>query len=88
MSYEEIVKKVSEELQLPERLVERTYKAYWRSIKEHITSLPLKDNLTEEEFGKLQPNVNIPSIGKLNVTYDKYKRTKKMFEIKSQLKEK
>ncbi len=87
MSYAEIVSKVAMELGLPERLVDRTYKSYWRVIKEHITSLPLKDSLTEEEFLKLRPNVNIPSIGKLHVTLDRYKRMKKMYKIKNQLKQ-
>ena len=87
MSYTEIISKVSEKTGLPERLVDRTYRAYWRAIKEHITSLPLKSDLTEEEFLKLQPNVNIPSIGKLHVTLDRYKKMKKMYEIKNQLKQ-
>lgn len=87
MNYTEIVSKVSEKTGLPERLVDRTYRAYWRAIKEHITSLPLKNDLTEEEFLKLQPNVNIPSIGKLHVTLDRYKKMKKMYEIKNQLKQ-
>lgn len=87
MNYTEIIAKVSEKTELPERLVDRTYRAYWRVVKEHITSLPLKSDLTEEEFLKLQPNVNIPSIGKLHVTLDRYKKMKKMFEIKNQLKQ-
>ena len=90
MTYDEIISKVAEELDLPVRLVDRTYRAYWRSIREHITSLPLKEDLTDEEFLKLQPNVNIPSIGKLHVTLvtlDRYKRMKKMQEIKNQLKQ-
>lgn len=87
MTYDEIIFQVAEKLGLPIRLVDRTYRAYWRSIREHITSLPLKEDLTEEEFLKLQPNVNIPSIGKLHVTLDRYKRMKKMQEIRNQLKQ-
>lgn len=87
MNYKEIVGKVSMEIGLPEKLVDRTYKAYWRAIREHIASLPLKEDLTDEEFMKLQPNVNIPSIGKLHVTLDRYRRMKKMQEIRNQLKQ-
>lgn len=76
MTYEEIISRVSDSLGLSKKLVDKTYKAYWRAIKEHITSLPLKQDLTEEEFKKLQTNVNIPSIGKLYVTYGVYKKTK------------
>ena len=37
----------------------------------------------------LQPNLNIPSIGKLYVTFDKYKRVRKQDEIiNEKLKEK
>ena len=72
MTYEEIVGKVALELGLSKTLVDRTYKAYWRSIREHIVSLPLKTELTQEELDRLQPNVNIPSIGKLHVSYERY----------------
>lgn len=85
MTYDEIIKKVSEENNLPKNLVDKTYRAYWRAIREHITSLPLKEDLSDEEFLKLQPNVNIASIGKLNVTLDRYKRMKKMIKIRKEL---
>ena len=78
MTYDEVIGKVSKSLGVSKRLVDRTYRAYWRAIREHITSLPLKEDLSDEEFAKLQPNVNIPSIGKLYVTLDRYKKMKKM----------
>lgn len=76
MTYEEMVSKVADSTGLSKALVNRTYKTYWRTIKEYIESLPLKKDLTEEEFTKLKPNVNIPSIGKFYVTLGGYKRTK------------
>lgn len=84
MTYDEIIAKISSELGLPKRLVDKTYMAFWRSVREHISSLPLKEDLTDEEFMKLQPNVNIPSLGKLNVTLDRYHRMKKAFEYYKQ----
>lgn len=81
MTYEEIVSKVAISTGLPKELVNRTYKSYWRVIKEHIQQLPLKDDLSDEEFNKLQPNVNIPSIGKLYVTLNRYKRLKKKYKL-------
>lgn len=84
MTYEEIISKVANDVNLSCTLVDRTYKTYWRTIREYISSLPLKENLTDEEFLKLKPNVNIPSIGKLYVTLDRYRRMKKMFEITSE----
>lgn len=77
MTYDEIVVEVAKDLGLSKTLVDRTYKSYWKVIREHIKSLPLKENLTDEEFLKLQPNVNIPSIGKLYVTLDRYRNMKK-----------
>ena len=86
MSYKEITHSVAESLGLPPRLVDRTYRAYWKAVREHIVALPLKEDLTDEEFSKLQPNVNIPSIGKLYVTPDRYRRVKKHYEIIKNLK--
>lgn len=58
-------------------VIEKVYKAYWQYIKATIEALPLKNNLTQEEFEKLKTNFNIPSIGKLSCTLDKYKGIKK-----------
>ena len=84
MTYNEIIAKVSASLGLPKGLVDKTYRAYWRAVREHVTSMPFKENLTDEEFMELQPNVNIPSIGKLHVTLDRYHRMRKSFEMKQQ----
>ena len=56
MNYPDIVGKVSRELNLPKEVVDKTYKAYWLFIKNHIQSLPLKENLNEEDFAKLRTN--------------------------------
>ena len=79
MTYKEIINKVSQELDIPSSTVEKTYKAFWRYIKDTIESLPLKEDLTEEEFCKLQTNFNIPSLGKLSCTYPRYVNMKKMY---------
>ena len=79
MVYEEIISKVAEELNLPKKFVDRTYRSYWRIVRQHIVALPLKENLTDEEFSKLRPNINIPSIGKLYVTLDRYHNMKRHF---------
>ena len=88
MNYLDIVGKVSEELGLPKEVVDKTYKAYWLFIKHHIQSLPLKENLNEEDFAKLKTNFNIPSLGKLCVTWDRLVGCKKRFEIIKKLREK
>lgn len=82
MSYEEMVSRVADSMGLSKKLVDRTYKAYWEAVREYIASLPLKQDLSEEEFLQLRPNVNIPSIGKLYITLNRYKAIKKKhFEI-------
>lgn len=83
---EEAIREIAKELNLPKKYVDKVYKAYWKAVREHISELPLKDNLSEEEFSKLQPNVNIPSIGKLYVTYDKYSRIKELYNKYKELK--
>jgi hypothetical protein len=88
MNYDEIISKVADSQGLPKRVVDKSYRAFWKVIREHITTLPLKSELTDEEFLSLQPNVNIPSIGKLYVTLDRYKRMKRLYEKFNNLKKK
>lgn len=80
MQYKEIISKISEEVGLSEIMVDKIYKSYWRAVKEHIASLPLKEDLTDEEFLSLRPNINVPSIGKLYVTLKRYRGVKKRHE--------
>ena len=65
-----------------------TYKAYWKFIRDSIQNLPLKEDLSDEEFSKLSTNYNIPSLGKLSCTIDKYKGVKKKFQYIKSLREK
>lgn len=88
MTYEEIIAKVADSTGLSKKLVDRTYKSYWRVVREYVTSMPLVEDLTDEEFNSLRPNVNVPSLGKLYVALDKYKRLKKNIYIRQQDKEK
>lgn len=87
MTLDEAIAEVAKNMGLPKCFVNKVYRAYWRSVREHIIALPLKDDLSDKEFSKLQPNVNIPSIGKLYVTLDRYKRVKKVHSIKNEEKQ-
>lgn len=78
MELEQAFAKVSMETGIPEELVRRIYRAYWRKVREYVSSLPLKEELTDVEFGRLRPNVNIPSIGKLHVTLERYRTMKRI----------
>lgn len=77
MNYPDIINKVSKELDIPIEVVDTAYKSYWKFIKQTIQSLPLKDNINEEEFAKLRTNFNIPSLGKLTCTFDRMMGVKK-----------
>lgn len=79
MTYDEIVSEVAGSTGLSKRMVDKIYKLYWKSVREYIKSLPLKKDLTDEEFMKLKPNVNIPSLGKFYVSLDRYKKLKERY---------
>lgn len=81
MSNNDIFNIVSKELNIPVEVVSKAYKSYWEFIRKIIESLPLKDNISEEEFSKLRTNFNIPSLGKLCVTWDRFIGCKKKFEM-------
>ena len=77
----DIILSVSKDLGISPDVVEKVYKAYWLYIKTTIEALPLKEDLTEEEFLKLRTNFNVPSLGKLSCTLDKCKGTKSRFKL-------
>lgn len=81
MTYNEIIAEVASNTGLSQTFVNRVYRAYWKAIRDHVTALPLKEDLTDEQFLELRPNINIPSLGKFNVTLDRYHRLKKQGEI-------
>ena len=87
MTYEEIVAKVAEDVGLSKTFVDKTYKAYWKAVREYIESIPLKGEFSEEDFDKIRPNVNIPSIGKLYITKQRFKKLKEEYNRNTNLKE-
>lgn len=87
MIYPDIEKEVSQKLNIPEDVVDAAYKSFYEFVKEKITELPLKDELSEEEFSKLRTNFNIPSLGKLHCTYERYSKVKERLKYVNKLKE-
>ena len=71
-----LYKQVAEEMNIPVEVVKEAYLSYWKFIRKTIQELPLKQDLSEEQFAKLKTNFNIVSLGKLSCTYDRYKRMK------------
>ena len=88
MKYSDIISKVSEELDLPGELVENAYKAYWNYIRATIEELPLKTELTQLEYENLRTSINIPSLGKLNCTYNRYVGIRNRFNIINKIRQK
>ena len=74
----EVLEKLAYELNIPKEEILKAYKSYWMFIHDKIESLPLKDDLNEEEFSRLRTNFNIPKLGKLHCSYDRYKVIKKL----------
>ena len=68
-----IVEKAALQLNLPYQTVWEVYSSYWKFVRQHLMSLPLKEDISEEEFSRLRTNFNIPSLGKLCVTWNRLK---------------
>ena len=88
MKYSDIISKVSKELNVPRELVENTYKAYWNFIRVTIEKLPLKTELTQLEYRNLRTSINIPSLGKLYVTWNRYIGIRNRFNIINKIRQK
>lgn len=88
MKYPDIVHELSKEMSLKEEVIDTIYKSFYSFIRESITNLPLKEELSEEEFDNLKTNFNIPAIGKLHCTYERYLKMKKQKEYLDKLKDK
>lgn len=87
MNYQDAIDYVANKLELPREVVKEAYESYWKYIRCTISELPLKDDLSEEEFNKLRTNFNIPSIGKLSCTYSRYKAIKDRYKYAKKLRD-
>ena len=87
MIYSEAIKQVSIELGLPPQVVKEAYESFWTFIRNNIKALPLKEDLSKEEFDKLRTNFNVPSLGKLSCTYDRFIGVKKRLKYLNKLKD-
>lgn len=88
MTIEEAIRIVAEKYNLSYESCKLAYKSMYRFIYEHIKELPLKQNLTDEQFNALRPNFNVPHLGKFFVTLEDYKRVKSLITYVDELKTK
>lgn len=79
-----VYQKVAQQLNLDVKDVKKVYIAYWQYIKNHIQQLPLKENITEEEFNKLRTHINISSLGHLTCSYRRMLSVKKMIDYRNE----
>lgn len=87
MAYSDVIRKVSKDTNLPQEFVDAVYKSFWRFIRDTASQMPLKE-ISEEDFYKLRPNFNIPSLGKLCCTKDRYINMRKRFNYIKNIREK
>lgn len=89
MTYNDIYLKVGYELGIPTEVVKEAYSYQWKFIRHALRDLPIRDpSLSEEEFSDMRLNFNFPSLGKLFLTYDRYKKIHKQIEIIQEIKRK
>ena len=87
MIWQSVLEEVAAKLDLSPEVVKEAYGSYWKFVRESITALPFKKDLTEEDFSSLRTNFNIPSIGKLSCTFDRYKAIKDRYKYVKKIRE-
>lgn len=85
MNWKLVYEAVSKETGISEDVVKEAYSSFWKFVRNTISDLPLKEDLTEEQFNELRTNFNIPSLGKLICTYDRYIGVKKKYKYLKKL---
>ena len=78
MKYEKQLTKVAQDLNLPIEVVREAYFSFWRFIKDKMKDIPLKEDLTEEQFNKYRTSFNVPSLGKFTCSYGRMLNVKKV----------
>lgn len=86
-SWDEIFTEAAKEMGMTKTVVKKIYMTFWRGVRDHIKGLPLKTDLTKEEFEQMKVSVNIPSIGKIYVPWETYEGMRKWYKLRTQNKE-
>lgn len=80
MIIEDAITRTADELGLDKGFVKDIYMAYWKAIRNHISQIPMKDDLSQEELESYRPTVTMPSLGKLACPWERYSSVKKKYE--------
>lgn len=83
----DIFKEVSKELNIPEEVIAKAYRSFWGFIRHTIEELPLKEDLSREQFDTLRTNFNIPSLGKLHCNYERMLGVQERFKYANKIRE-
>ena len=79
MTLEQIIQQVAGEMGLPYDVCHKAYMSAWKFVNDKAQELPMDHNMSLEEFKRLRPNFNMPSLGKLYISEENFERTKKRF---------
>ncbi len=73
--------KIADDLKLPREVVHKAYHAYWAYIRNVVSSIPFKEGIADSDYDTYKTSVNIPSLGKLFCTLDRYHKMKDRYEL-------
>lgn len=77
---QDIILRASEQLDIPDDVVEIAYREYWNWVKDTLENVPVNEDMSEEEFTKMQTSINIPSLGKFYAAYPRAQFLNKKFK--------
>lgn len=72
-----IIRLVAIETNQPEAKVEVIYRTYWKFIRDVFENLDFNSINTKEEFDKLRTSINLPSLGKICIKWEKIEKYRK-----------
>lgn len=77
---QDIILAASEKLNIPDDVIEIAYREYWNWVKDTLENVPVNEDMTEEEFTKMQTSINVPSLGKFYASYSRAQFLNKKFK--------
>ena len=77
---QDIILAASEKLNISDDVIEIAYREYWNWVKDTLENVPVNEDMTEEEFTKMQTSINVPSLGKFYASYSRAQFLNKKFK--------